>query len=79
MTLKPLWILLAINLLLSPVSLAVTQSAAQAESPGLVDLRRSLQQLRRSEPIALDVQFKLFGRSGEDKDLQEREGLLQQQ
>lgn len=77
MTLKPLWILLAINLLLSPVPLAVAQPALQVESPGLVDLRRSLQQLRRSEPIALDVQFKLFGRSGEDKDLQEREGLLQ--
>lgn len=55
------------------------QAAARVESPGVADLRRALQNLRTSEPIVLDVQFKLFGRSGEDKDLHAREGLLQLQ
>jgi hypothetical protein len=54
-------------------------TASQPESPGVADLRRALQSLRTSEPIVLDVQFKLFGRSGDDKDLQAREGLLQLQ
>lgn len=56
------------------------QSPAQTEqASGLADLRAALQTLRSKEPIVLDVQFKLFGRSGDNDDLQEREGLLQLQ
>ncbi|AQT60671.1 hypothetical protein [Cellvibrio sp. PSBB023] len=58
------------------IALAAPETAT-VESIGVSDLRRALQQLRGTQTIALDVQFKLFGRSGDDKDLQEREGLLQ--
>jgi len=43
---------------------------------GLADFRSALKQLQSTDPIALDVQFKLFGRSGEHDELIEREGLI---
>lgn len=43
---------------------------------GLSDLRRALEQTQVSDPIAVDVEFKLFGRSGEGHELVDREGLL---
>lgn len=43
---------------------------------GLSDLRRALEQAHASDPIAVDVEFRLFGRSGESHELVDREGLL---
>lgn len=43
---------------------------------GLTDFRNALAQLQSSAPIAVDAQFKLFGRSGEHDELIEREGLI---
>ncbi len=78
----PRWLniwLLGMVLVVTAVVAAPSITAAQAapaEAQGLQDLRSALQRLRSHEPLVLDVQFKLFGRSGDDKDLQEREGLL---
>lgn len=43
---------------------------------GLADFRNALPQLQSSAPIAVDAQFKLFGRSGEHDELIEREGVI---
>lgn len=43
---------------------------------GLADFRSALGQLQSTDPIAVDAQFKLFGRSGEHDELIEREGLI---
>lgn len=43
---------------------------------GLADFRIALAQLQSSAPIAVDAQFKLFGRSGDHDELIEREGLI---
>lgn len=50
--------------------------SAGAVANGLTEFREALQQLQSSEPIALNAQFKLFGRSGEHHELIEREGLI---
>lgn len=51
---------------LSPVSMA----------DGLADFRSALKQLQATGPIAVNAQFKLFGRSGEHDELIEREGVI---
>jgi hypothetical protein len=43
---------------------------------GLADFRSALTQLQSTDPIAVDAQFKLFGRSGDHGELIEREGLI---
>lgn len=48
----------------------------QAVADGLADFRSAIKQLQPAAPVALDVQFKLFGRSGEHDELIEREGLI---
>lgn len=57
-------------------SLSVLVLSPWATADGLDDLRSALIQLQSADPIALDVQFKLFGRSGEHDELIEREGLI---
>ncbi|WP_062059395.1 hypothetical protein [Cellvibrio sp. OA-2007] len=49
--------------------------ATQAD--GLADFRSALARLKSSAPIAVNAQFKLFGRSGERDELIEREGLIE--
>lgn len=76
------WLIATLCLpLLVGCRLAVAEMLAaattSAEPSGVFDLRQALQMLRTPQPVVLDVQFKLFGRSGDEKDLQEREGLLQ--
>jgi hypothetical protein len=51
--------------------------ASSATAEGLEDLRNALTQLQSTKPIAVDAQFKLFGRSGDHDELIEREGLIQ--
>lgn len=63
------------------VSTAVLISCLSTTSPGvsadgLADFRSALKQLQPTVPIAVDAQFKLFGRSGEHGELIEREGLI---
>jgi hypothetical protein len=48
----------------------------QVCADGLADFRSALQHLQSTDPIAVNVQFKLFGRSGEHDELIEREGLI---
>jgi hypothetical protein len=43
---------------------------------GLADMRAALQQLSSSNSVALDVNIKLLGRSGDKKELIEREGEM---
>lgn len=47
-----------------------------ARADGLSDFRAALSQLQSNNPIAVNAQFKLFGRSGDHDDLIEREGLI---
>jgi len=47
-----------------------------AMADGLADFRSALTQLQSIDPIAVDAQFKLFGRSGEHGELIEREGVI---
>jgi hypothetical protein len=47
-----------------------------ATADGLADFRSALTQLQSTDPIAVQAQFKLFGRSGEHDELIEREGLI---
>ena len=47
-----------------------------AMADGLADFRSALTQLQSTDPIAVDAQFKLFGRSGEHGELIEREGMI---
>ncbi len=54
--------------------LAILSPRACAD--GLADFRSALQQLQSTDPIAVNAQFKLFGRSGESDELIEREGLI---
>lgn len=60
---------------LTIISLSVF--SAQAKADGLADFRSALAQLKSSEPIAVNAQFKLFGRSGERDELIEREGVIE--
>ena len=50
--------------------------SAAANADGLADFRSALTQLKSTAPIAVNAQFKLFGRSGERNELIEREGLI---
>jgi hypothetical protein len=50
--------------------------SAETAADGLAEFREALKQLQSSEPIALNAQFKLVGRSGEHHELIEREGLI---
>jgi len=43
---------------------------------GLADFRAALPQLHSTDPIAVNAQFKMFGRSGEHDELIEREGVI---
>src|SRR6187431_969902 len=47
-----------------------------AVGDGLTDFRRALTQLQSTDPIAVNAQFKMFGRSGEHNELIEREGVI---
>lgn len=47
-----------------------------AMADGLADLRKTLAQLHTADSIAIDVQFRLFGRTGEAEELIDREGLI---
>lgn len=51
--------------------------ASSAMAEGLANFRSALTQLQSTDPIAVDAQFKLFGRSGDHDELIEREGLIQ--
>ena len=55
---------------------AMSLSAAAAMADGLADFRNALTQLKSTDPIAVNAQFKLFGRSGEHGELIEREGVI---
>lgn len=48
----------------------------EAKANTLDELRKTLKQLQSPNPVALDVQFKLFGRTGEAEELIDREGLI---
>lgn len=50
--------------------------SSKVMADGLADFRNALTQLQSSAPIAVDAQFKLFGRSGEHDELIEREGVI---
>lgn len=62
--------------LLALCALCMVVLSPIAKADGLSDLRSALTRLQSSDPIAVDVQFKLFGRSGEHNELIEREGLI---
>lgn len=73
--------LLARYLLLRRYYCALLALCAAALSPmamadGLADFRSALARLQSTDPIAVNAQFKLFGRSGEHNELIEREGLI---
>lgn len=51
-------------------------TSPRVAADGLADFRSALAQLQSSAPIAVEAQFKLFGRSGEHDELIEREGLI---
>lgn len=51
-------------------------SSSRVMADGLSDFRNALKQLQATDPVALDVAYKLFGRSGERDELIEREGLI---
>lgn len=51
-------------------------SSPWAMADGLSDFRKALKQLQTTDPVVLDVAYKLFGRSGERDELIEREGLI---
>ena len=50
--------------------------SARVMADGLADFRNALTQLKSTDPIAVNAQFKLFGRSGEHGELIEREGVI---
>src|SRR5688572_19014281 len=54
----------------------LTLAIPLAAAGGLEDFRRALTQLQSVDPIAVNAQFKLFGRSGDHDELIEREGLI---
>lgn len=58
------------------ILLAMTVLCPGVMADGLSDLRKTLKQMQASNPISMDVQFKLFGHTGEDDELIEREGLI---
>ena len=64
-----------ITIYLTIISLCVLASQAMAD--GLADFRNALTQLKSTDPIAVNAQFKLFGRSGERDELIEREGVIE--
>lgn len=55
---------------------SVLFAPASAMADGLADFRNALTHLQPDAPIAVNAQFKLFGRSGEHDELIEREGLI---
>jgi hypothetical protein len=50
--------------------------SATVMADGLTDFRSALTQLKSTDPIVVNAQFKLFGRSGEHDELIEREGVI---
>jgi hypothetical protein len=60
--------------LLLGASLLTLSPLSQAD--GVYDLHTALKQLQSSDPVAMDVEFRLFGRSGEGDELIDREGLI---
>ncbi|MGV8835937.1 hypothetical protein [Cellvibrio sp.] len=50
--------------------------SATVMADGLTDFRSALTQLKFTDPIVVNAQFKLFGRSGEHDELIEREGVI---
>lgn len=57
-------------------ALCMAAASPMVMADGLADFRRALTDLQSSDPIAVNAQFKLFGRSGEHNELIEREGLI---
>lgn len=68
------WFLYCYHYALFVFGVAVLSPTVMAD--GLADFRSALTQLQSTSPIAVDVQFKLFGRSGDRDELTEREGLI---
>lgn len=58
------------------LSLIFLLPLSMARADGLADFRGALAQLNSDEPVAVDAQFKLFGRSGDHEELIEREGII---
>lgn len=54
----------------------LTLASPWVAADGLTDFRAALQQLQSTDPIAVNAQFKMFGRSGEHNELIEREGII---
>lgn len=50
--------------------------SATVMADGLTDFRSALTQLKSTDSIVVNAQFKLFGRSGEHDELIEREGVI---
>lgn len=68
------WLSYRYSYVLFAFCVAVLSPMAIAD--GLADFRSALTQLQSTDPIAVNAQFKLFGRSGEHDELIEREGLI---
>ncbi len=60
----------------SILMLAFCLHSSSALADGLSDFRAALQRLKSTSPLVLDTQFRLFGRTGEHKELVEREGVI---
>ena len=61
------WMLLSFYAAVLPLS---------ATADGVADFRGALTRLQSADPIVVDSQFKLFGRSGDHEELIEREGII---
>lgn len=68
------WFLYRYSCALFAIGIAAFSPVSMAD--GLADFRGALTQLQSTEPITVDTQFKLFGRSGDHGELIEREGLI---
>jgi hypothetical protein len=74
MLMSKYWFLYCYHYALFVFCVAVLSPMAMAD--GLADFRSALIQLQSNDPIAVNAQFKLFGRSGDHDELIEREGLI---
>jgi hypothetical protein len=59
-----------------PLMLGAWMFSMSSHADGLADMHAALARLSTSNPVALDVNIKLFGRSGDNKALIEREGVM---
>lgn len=54
----------------------LVMSSSRVMADGLGDFRSALKHLQSTDPIAVNAQFRLFGRSGDHEELIEREGVI---